>query len=74
MPRTLRDHKKGEFMASEQGGMTVVAYESKFHALSRYATQLVTTKEERIQLFIRGLNSELQVLSVNMISAGRSFN
>ena len=54
--------------------MTVAPYEVKFHALSRYATQLVTHEEERIRLFIRGLNSELQVLSVHMTSAGRSFN
>ncbi|KAH0658132.1 hypothetical protein KY289_026880 [Solanum tuberosum] len=60
VPRTLRDRKKDEFMALEQGGMYVAAYESKFHALSRYASQLVTTEEERIRLFIRGLNSELQ--------------
>ncbi|KAH0743076.1 hypothetical protein KY290_031069 [Solanum tuberosum] len=49
VPRTLRDHKKDEFMALEQGGMSVAAYEAKFHALSRYATQLVTTEEERIR-------------------------
>ncbi|KAH0772846.1 hypothetical protein KY290_009983 [Solanum tuberosum] len=55
-------------------GIFVAGYEAKFHALSRYATQLVTTEEERICLFIRGLNSELQVLSVHMTSAGRSFN
>ncbi|WMV32385.1 hypothetical protein MTR67_025770 [Solanum verrucosum] len=60
VPRTLRDRKKDEFMALEQGGMFVAAYEAKFHALSRYATQLVTTEEERIRLFIRGRNSELQ--------------
>ncbi|KAH0745921.1 hypothetical protein KY285_007578 [Solanum tuberosum] len=74
VPKTLRDRKKDRVMASEQGGMSVAAYEAKFHALSRYATQLVTTEEERIWLFIRGLNSELQVLSVHMTSAGRSFN
>ncbi|WMV40989.1 hypothetical protein MTR67_034374 [Solanum verrucosum] len=74
MPRTLRDRKKDEFMALEQGGMSVAAYEAKFHALSRYATKLVTTEEERIRLFIRGLNSELHVLSVHMTSAGRSIN
>ena len=48
MPRTFRDRNKDEFMALEQGGMFVAAYEAKFHALSRYATQLVTTEEERI--------------------------
>ena len=47
VPRTSRDHKKDEFMSLKQGGMTVAAYEAKFHALSRYATQLVTTEEER---------------------------
>ncbi|KAK4714241.1 hypothetical protein R3W88_020148 [Solanum pinnatisectum] len=54
--------------------MTVTAYEARFHALSRYPTQLVTTEEKRIRLFIRGLNSELQVLSVHMTCAGRNFN
>uniref|UniRef100_M1DT60 'chromo' domain containing protein n=1 Tax=Solanum tuberosum TaxID=4113 RepID=M1DT60_SOLTU len=61
-------------MALEQGGMSVAAYEAKFHALSRYATQLVTIEEERIRLFIKRLNYELQVLSVHITSAGRSFN
>ncbi|WMV08780.1 hypothetical protein MTR67_002165 [Solanum verrucosum] len=74
LQRTLRDRKKDEFMALEQGGMSVAAYEAKFYTLSRYATQLVTTKEEKIRLFIRGLNSKLQVLFVHMTSAGRSFN
>lgn len=51
--RTLKDHKKDEFMGLEQGGMFVSSYEAKFYVFSRYATQLVTTKDERIQIFIR---------------------
>jgi len=74
VPRTLRDRKKDEFMALEQGGMSVAAYEAKFHALSRYDTQLMTTEEEKICLFVKGLNSELQVLSVHMTSAGKIIN
>ncbi|WMV08073.1 hypothetical protein MTR67_001458 [Solanum verrucosum] len=74
VPRTLRDRKKDEFMALEQGGMCVVGYEAKFHGLSRYASQLVTSEEERIHLFVKGLNSELQVLYVHMTSARKSFN
>ncbi|WMV08475.1 hypothetical protein MTR67_001860 [Solanum verrucosum] len=65
----MRDRKKDEFMALKQGGMTVAAYEVKFHALSRYATQLVTSEKDRFCLFIKGLNLELQVLSVHMTSA-----
>lgn len=38
VPRALRDHKKDEFIALEQGNMSVAAYEANFHALSRYAT------------------------------------
>ncbi|WMV33179.1 hypothetical protein MTR67_026564 [Solanum verrucosum] len=36
VPQTLRDRKKDDFMALEQVRMIVAAYESKFHALSRY--------------------------------------
>ncbi|XP_069152782.1 uncharacterized protein [Solanum lycopersicum] len=50
-------------MSLEQGGMYVAAYEAKFHALSRSATHLLTTKEERIRLSVKGINSELQVLT-----------
>ena len=74
MPRTLRYHKKDELMELEQGGMFVAGYDAKFHALFRYGTHLVTTEEERIWLFIIGLNFELQVLSIHMIYAGRSFD
>jgi len=54
--------------------MTVGAYEAKFQFLSRYSTQLVTTEEERIHLFVKGLNPELQVFSIHMTSACKSFN
>ncbi|WMV09188.1 hypothetical protein MTR67_002573 [Solanum verrucosum] len=53
VPRTLRYRKKDEFMALEEDAMTVGAYEANYHALSRYATQLVTTEEERICLFVK---------------------
>lgn len=51
MLRTLKDYKKNELIALEQGGMYVAAYESKFHDFSRYATQLVTTQEAIIYFF-----------------------
>ncbi|KAH0746513.1 hypothetical protein KY290_008221 [Solanum tuberosum] len=48
-------------LVTEKGGMYVTAYEVKFHVLSRNATQLVTTEEERIRLFIKGLTSSYRV-------------
>lgn len=33
--------------------------------------QLVTNEEDRIRLFIKRLNSELQVLSIHLTSVGR---
>ena len=54
--------------------MYMAVYKAEFHALSRYATQLVTTEDERMWLFIRGLESELQVLYVHMTFAKKSFN
>lgn len=46
----------------------------RFHVLSRYVTQLVTTKEERSWLFYRGLNSDLQIFSIHMTYGGKHFN
>lgn len=61
-------------MAHEWGIMYAVVYEAKFHALSRYATQLLGTDEERIRLYVKAPNAELHILSVHMTSAGKSFN
>ena len=44
--------------------MYVAVYVIKFHALSRYATQLVTTEEKEICMFVKKLNLELHVLFV----------
>lgn len=74
VPTTLRDYKKDDFMALEQDGIFVAAYEDKFHSLSWYATHFVIMEEERIWLFIKDLKSVLQVLSVRMSFAGKSFN
>ena len=57
--RTSRECNKSEFIDLKQSGIFVSTYQTKFHALSRYATQLISTIEERIWFLIRGLNSEL---------------
>ena len=58
-PRTLRDRKRDEFLILEQGRMSANAYEARFRALSRYATQLCFSPQERIRRFVKGLRSEL---------------
>lgn len=65
---------KDDFTALDQGGMSVVSYDPMFHALSNYATQLVTTQEERMHLFIKRQNFELQILSIYMTSARKNIN
>ena len=59
MEKTLRDRTRDEFMSLEQGRMSVTAYEAKFRALSRYATQLCFSPQERIRRFVKGLRSDL---------------
>lgn len=54
--------------------MTLAAYEAKFHILSRYATPPVSTKEERIHFYVKGLNTDLLDLSVHLTSTGKCFN
>lgn len=54
--------------------MFIATYEAIFHAWSHYATQLVRTKEEKTRLYVKGLNTDLQVLLVHMNSTARHFN
>ena len=54
--------------------MSVESYEAKFHVLSRYATQLLGTRKERIHLFVKSPNTNLQVLSIHMKYVRKNFN
>ena len=73
IPRTLRDRKRDEFLSLEQGRMSVTAYEAKFRALSRYATQLCYSPQERIRRFVKGLRSELWILALQVAAMAKSF-
>ena len=74
IPRTLRDRRRDEFLNLEQGRMSVTAYEAKFRALSRYATQLCFNPQERIRRFVKGLRSDLQILALQVAAAAKSFH
>ena len=47
LPDNVRRQKVGEFVRLEQGDITVAQYEAKFTELSRFAPQLITTKEKK---------------------------
>ena len=73
IPRTLRDRKRNEFLSLEQGRMSVTSYEAKFRALSRYATQLCVSPQERIRRFMKGLRSELRISALQVAATAKSF-
>ena len=73
IPWTLRDRRRDEFLSLEQGRMSVTAYEAKFRALSRYATQLCFSPQERICRFVKGLRSDLQIPALQVVAAAKSF-
>ena len=73
IPRTLRNRKRGEFLSLEQGRMSVTACEAKFCALSRYATQLCFSPQERIRRFVKGLRSELRISALQVVATVKSF-
>ena len=72
IPRTLR-YRKRDFLSLEQGRMSVTAYEAKFRALSRYATHLFFSPQERIHRFVKGLRSDLQILALQVAAAVKYF-
>ena len=53
--------------------MSVTAYEAKFCALSRYATQLCFSPQERIRRYVKGLRSDLQIPALQVAAAAKSF-
>ena len=53
--------------------MSVTAYEAKFRTLSRYATQLCFSPQERIRRFVMGLRSDLQIPTLQVASTTKSF-
>ena len=53
--------------------MSVTTYEAKFCALSRYATKLCFSLQERIRRFVKGLRSDLQIPTLLVATAAKSF-
>ena len=73
IPWTLRDRRRDEFLSLEQGRMSVASYEAKFRALSRYATQLCFSPQERIRSFVKELRSDLHIQALQVATAAKSF-
>ena len=73
IPWTLRVRRRDEFLSLEEGRMSVTAYEAKFCALSRYPTQLCFSPQQRICRFVKALRSDLQILSLHVATAAKSF-
>jgi hypothetical protein len=61
---TLKLRKK-EFSDLNQGSMTVNEYLNQFIQLSRYATDDVSTDEKKHDMFLKGLNDEIQFQLLN---------
>ena len=53
--------------------MSVTAYEAKFRALSRYATQLCFSPQEQIRRFVKGLRLELRLSALQVAATAKSF-
>ncbi|KAL5801307.1 hypothetical protein ACOSQ3_032939 [Xanthoceras sorbifolium] len=64
---------KREFVNLKQRQMTVTEYEREFIKLSKYASEMVTTKENRCRKFEDGLNDyiRLQVVAFKMVDFTR---
>ncbi|XP_015169165.1 uncharacterized protein [Solanum tuberosum] len=70
---SIRDQLRDQFARLEQGSMTVLEYEARFHELSRHAAMILPTEEERVRCFVRGLRLQLRIQTQSLVSAGRSF-
>jgi hypothetical protein len=58
--------KKKEFADLKQGSMTVNEYLNSFIHLSRYAPDDINTDEKKHDMFLNGLNDDIQFQLLNM--------
>ncbi|KAK6791452.1 hypothetical protein RDI58_010533 [Solanum bulbocastanum] len=73
IPRSVRDSLRDQSSRLEQDSMMVSEYEVRFHELSRRATMILPTKEERVQWFVHWLRLQLQIETRSMVCTGHSF-
>lgn len=59
LPQELKEAKDKEFVNMNQGRMTVKQYELKFHQLSHYALEIVSSMRVRMSKFDLGLSQDL---------------
>jgi Zn-dependent M32 family carboxypeptidase len=57
--------KRKEFADLKQGGMTVNEYLNSFIQLSRYALDDINTDEKKYDVFLNGLNDDIQFQLLN---------
>ncbi|XP_047943038.1 uncharacterized protein LOC125189854 [Salvia hispanica] len=60
MPAVYCDEKQKEFLSLKQGAMSVADYEVKFTQLSRYASALLPTEQDKCRRFEDGLIYEIR--------------
>ncbi|XP_042059547.1 uncharacterized protein LOC121804064 [Salvia splendens] len=60
MPPVYRDEKQRELLSLKQGSMSVADYEVKFTQLSRYASTLLPTEQDKCRRFEEGLIYEIR--------------
>jgi hypothetical protein len=65
VPRGTMKLKRKEFSNLKQGGMTVNEYLNSFIQLSRYAPNDINTDEKRQDVFLSGLNVDIQFQLLN---------
>jgi hypothetical protein len=65
IPRGTMKLKKKEFADLKQGGMTVNEYLNSLIQLSRYAPDDINTDEKKHDMFLNGLNGDIQFQLLN---------
>jgi hypothetical protein len=65
VPRGTMKLKKKEFADLKHGGMTVNEYLNSFIQLSRYAPDDINTDEKKQDMFLNGLNDDIQFQLLN---------
>src|SRR5215216_4420022 len=66
VPPGLIKRMRDEFRELKQGRMTVVEYSNKFLSLAMYAPDEIVTEAKKKEIFLNGLDDEMQTVLVNI--------
>lgn len=69
----MRESPRDKFDDQEQTTMTITEHETRLYALARQSLMSITTKEDRVRKFVKGLITPLHLCIEHLVTTCATF-